>query len=66
MDKKKLERKSTPQGEKKVEKVSYFNNERLFRWDMNEDAMVTEKLSEGIRNFAKAEGRFESKTKVKQ
>jgi transaldolase len=23
-----------------------------FRWDMNEDAMATEKLSEGIRNFA--------------
>ncbi|KAI7890094.1 transaldolase [Mucor mucedo] len=54
MDKKKLERKSTLQGGKKVEK------------DMNEDAMVTENLSEGIRNFAKAEGRFESKTKVKQ
>jgi transaldolase len=23
-----------------------------FRWHMNEDAMATEKLSEGIRNFA--------------
>jgi transaldolase len=25
--------------------------EELFRWDMNEDAMATEKLAEGIRNF---------------
>ena len=28
-------------------------DEKKFRWDMNEDAMATEKLSEGIRNFAK-------------
>jgi transaldolase len=27
-------------------------NEQVFRWMMNEDAMATEKLSEGIRNFA--------------
>jgi transaldolase len=27
-------------------------NESVFRWMMNEDAMATEKLSEGIRNFA--------------
>ena len=27
-------------------------SEGLFRWDMNEDAMATEKLAEGIRNFA--------------
>jgi len=26
--------------------------ESAFRWDINEDAMATEKLSEGIRNFA--------------
>jgi transaldolase len=26
-------------------------NEKLFRWDMNEDAMATEKLAEGIRKF---------------
>jgi transaldolase len=25
--------------------------EAQFRWDLNEDAMATEKLSEGIRNF---------------
>ena len=27
-------------------------HESAFRWMMNEDAMVTEKLAEGIRNFA--------------
>jgi transaldolase len=27
-------------------------SEEAFRWDMNQDAMATEKLSEGIRNFA--------------
>jgi transaldolase len=26
--------------------------EAQFRWEMNQDAMATEKLSEGIRNFA--------------
>ncbi|KAI8813038.1 hypothetical protein BJ742DRAFT_790841 [Cladochytrium replicatum] len=33
-----------------LEKVSY--DEKKFRWDLNEDAMATEKLSEGIRKFA--------------
>ncbi len=28
-------------------------DEQAFRWHLNEDAMATEKLSEGIRNFAK-------------
>ena len=28
-------------------------DEKKFRWDMNEDVMATEKLAEGIRNFAK-------------
>lgn len=36
------------EGEDKIEM-----NEKAFRWMMNEDAMATEKLSEGIRNFAK-------------
>lgn len=35
-----------------IPKVSY--NETSFRWALNEDAMATEKLSEGIRKFAKA------------
>jgi len=36
-----------------IAKVSYVDDEIKFRWDMNEDAMSTEKLSEGIRNFYK-------------
>lgn len=35
------------------EKVSYINNEAQFRFLFNEDAMATEKLSQGIRGFAK-------------
>ena len=34
-------------------------SEREFRWEMNEDAMATEKLSEGIRNFAKDQVKLE-------
>jgi len=34
-----------------IPKVSYLNDEIAFRWDMNQDAMATEKLSEGIRKF---------------
>lgn len=35
-----------------LEKVSYIDNEPLFRFLLNEDAMATEKLSEGIRKFS--------------
>ena len=34
-----------------LEKISV--DEKTFRWMLNEDAMATEKLAEGIRNFAK-------------
>ncbi|CAR25348.1 Transaldolase [Lachancea thermotolerans] len=34
------------------EKVSFINDESAFRFDLNEDAMATEKLSEGIRKFS--------------
>ncbi len=33
-----------------LEKITL--NEKTFRWALNEDAMATEKLSEGIRKFA--------------
>jgi transaldolase len=36
-------------------------DEKTFRWEMNEDAMATEKLSEGIRNFAKDTRSLEKK-----
>jgi len=34
-------------------------NESAFRWMMNQDAMATEKLAEGIRNFAKDAAKLE-------
>lgn len=36
----------------KEEKVSYVDDEALFRFLLNDDAMATEKLAEGIRKFA--------------
>jgi transaldolase len=36
-------------------------NEKTFRWMMNEDAMATEKLAEGIRNFTKDLIKLENK-----
>jgi transaldolase len=35
-------------------------HESAFRWIMNEDAMATEKLAEGIRNFAKDAAKLEA------
>jgi transaldolase len=48
----KVERKLRPENASKCElpKISY--DEKSFRWAMNENAMATEKLSEGIRLFA--------------
>lgn len=36
-----------------ADKVSFINDEGNFRFMMNEDAMATEKLSQGIRGFSK-------------
>lgn len=36
-----------------LSKVSYIDNEAEFRFLLNEDAMATEKLAQGIRGFAK-------------
>ncbi|CAO3592476.1 unnamed protein product [Absidia cylindrospora] len=52
-DTKTLDRKLSPENVTPLDKVSYFQDEKAFRWEMNEDPMATEKLSEGIRNFAK-------------
>ncbi len=40
-------------------------SESAFRWDMNEDAMATEKLAEGIRNFAADQRKLEVMLKEK-
>ena len=49
----KLEPKLTPEiaNQSDLEKISV--DEKTFRWMLNEDAMATEKLAEGIRNFTK-------------
>ncbi|KAG0213534.1 Transaldolase [Mortierella sp. GBA30] len=51
---KKIERKLSPEiatsTAEQYPKISF--NEHAFRWELNEDAMATEKLSEGIRKFA--------------
>ncbi|KAI9025868.1 transaldolase [Phycomyces nitens] len=66
-DQEKLERKLSPENAKaqSIPKVSFFNNEKSFRWEMNEDAMATEKLSEGIRNFAADGVKLENALKKK-
>lgn len=55
---KELESKLTKEAAQKMDipKVSFIDDETKFRWEMNEDAMATEKLSEGIRNFHKVGG----------
>ncbi|MFW9605410.1 MAG: transaldolase family protein, partial [Pseudomonas sp.] len=35
-------------------------DETRFRWQMNEDAMATEKLAEGIRQFARDQEKLEA------
>jgi len=47
----KLERRLSPETAERMEPVAM--PETRFRWEMNEDAMATEKLAEGIRSFAK-------------
>lgn len=54
-----LERQLSPQQlvpEERHEPIS----EQVFRWAMNEDPMATEKLAEGIRNFAADQAKLES------
>ncbi|KAF1796336.1 hypothetical protein V8B55DRAFT_1553955 [Mucor lusitanicus] len=66
-DNKTLERKLSPEAAQaeNLEKVTFFKDEKAFRWEMNQDAMATEKLSEGIRNFAKDGLKLENMLKEK-
>ena len=54
-----LERKLAPVTE--IEPAPEAITEAEFRWEMNQDAMATEKLSEGIRNFAIDQNKLEEK-----
>jgi transaldolase len=46
-----LERKLDPQQAKSLDLEKISPDEKTFRWMLNEDAMATEKLAEGIRKF---------------
>lgn len=48
-----LEKKLSEEEAKKSDHEKIRLDEKSFRWMMNEDAMATEKLSEGIRSFTK-------------
>ena len=48
-----LEPKLTPEKAKESDLEKINVDEKTFRWMLNEDAMATEKLAEGIRNFTK-------------
>jgi transaldolase len=48
-----LVRKLDPVAAQQLEIPQMELTEAGFRWHMNEDAMATEKLAEGIRNFTK-------------
>lgn len=50
---KKIERKLSPDTAHRYLESKTTYDEKTFKWKLNEDAMVTEKLSEGIRQFAK-------------
>ncbi len=58
-DKGTLERKLVPVTD--VDPTPEAVTEAEFRWEMNQDAMATEKLSEGIRNFAIDQNKLEEK-----
>lgn len=48
-----VKRKLDPEMAKTSQHKKIHVDEKTFRWELNEDAMATEKLSEGIRNFTK-------------
>ncbi|MCO6187236.1 transaldolase [Rhizobium sp. L1K21] len=59
----KLPRVLSPEKTTPVDKINM--DEKTFRWMMNEDAMATEKLAEGIRSFAKDLGALRDIVKKK-
>ncbi|CAB4483386.1 transaldolase [Rhizophagus irregularis] len=62
-DKKEIKRKLSPESAKAFSEPKVTFDEKTFRWEFNEDAMATEKLSEGIRNFAKDAVKLKSQLK---
>ena len=56
-----LDKKFVPETSKNLDIKQIHMDEKTFRWMMNEDAMATEKLAEGIRNFTKDLIKLENK-----
>jgi len=58
----KLEQKLSVEKAKSLDipRASFINDEKAFRWEMNQDAMATEKLSEGIRKFGQDQEKLEN------
>lgn len=59
-----LERKLDQRKSQTIDIKQIELDEKKFRWMLNEDAMATEKLSEGIRKFASDFNKLESKIKT--
>mmetsp|Transcript_1571 Transcript_1571/g.2013 ORF Transcript_1571/g.2013 Transcript_1571/m.2013 type:complete len:339 (+) Transcript_1571:153-1169(+) len=63
---KKVVRKLDEESAKKMDGIEELTiDEKTFRWMMNDDAMATEKLAEGIRNFTKDIVKLEEVVKSK-
>lgn len=56
----KLQRRLSPDTASSADRPGNID-ERLFRWELNEDAMATEKLAEGIRRFAADQIKLENR-----
>ncbi|KAF9359302.1 Transaldolase [Mortierella sp. NVP85] len=68
VSKKQLQRKLSPELARSTQTTQYEKislDEAAFRWKLNEDAMATEKLSEGIRKFAADAVKLEKKLEEK-
>jgi transaldolase len=61
----KVERKLSPEAAKKLDIPEIKVDEKSFRWLLNENAMATEKLAEGIRRFAADTVKLENELKQK-
>jgi transaldolase len=57
----KVERKLSPEAAQKMDIPKVPTDEKSFRWLLNENAMATEKLSEGIRLFAADSGKLDAR-----
>jgi transaldolase len=60
-----VERKLSPEAAKKLDIPEIKVDEKSFRWLLNENAMATEKLAEGIRRFAADTVKLENELKQK-